>query len=463
MKKPAAFISYARRDDAAYGRRITGLRQRLQRLIAAAIGRDFEIFQDCEGIAWGQQWRPRLHEALEEALFLIPILTPSYFNSAPCREELQSFLQLERESGRRDRILSLYFLDAPVYDQGTDPLAAALRQRQHRDWRHLRIDPVWSVKVMRALDSLAGELAATIHGRQEHATPPFAGSNLIPAPPPPGIRSTPRSEPMAATPPRPTVPNVSRSLPGTVFRDIDAPWCPELVVVPPGSFLMGSTEAERQWAVALGAASEWVKCEQPQHLVRIDHLLAVGRYPVTFHEYDHFAQAAGREPLHDEGWGRGRRPLINVSWHDAKAYIEWLVAETGHPYRLLSEAEWEYACRAGTSTRHWWGDESTPERANYGSSVGRTSEVGGYAANPWSLYDMNGNVWEWTEDCWSENYSGAPDDGRARTRGDRSLRVIRGASWKSKPGIVRAAYRNRHKSVDRENNIGFRVVKTLAP
>ena len=135
MKNPAAFISYARRDDAAYGGRITGLRQRLQRMVAAAIGRDFEIFQDCEGIAWGQHWRSRLDEALDEALFLIPILTPSYFNSEACRAELEVFLELERRSGRKDRILSLYFLDAPVYDQKADPVAAILSERQHRDWR----------------------------------------------------------------------------------------------------------------------------------------------------------------------------------------------------------------------------------------------------------------------------------------------------------------------------------------
>jgi formylglycine-generating enzyme required for sulfatase activity len=241
----------------------------------------------------------------------------------------------------------------------------------------------------------------------------------------------------------------------------DAPFAPELVVIPTGSFLMGSTEAERQWAVAQGALSDWVRCEQPQHQVRIAYPLAVGRYPVTFEEYDHFAKVSDRKAPDDEGWGRGRRPVVNVSWHDAKAYVEWLAAETGQPYRLLSEAEWEYACRAGTTTHHWWGHEIAPDNANYGKIVGETSEVGSYRPNTWCLHDMNSNVWEWVEDCWNKTYDHAPDDGRARTRGDCQHRVFRGGSWKSVSGIVRAAYRNRDESEHRENNVGFRAARAL--
>ena len=227
MKNPAAFISYARRDDGAYGRRITGLRQKLQQqLVAARIGRDFEIFQDCEGIAWGQHWRARLDEALEEALFLIPILTPSYLNSDACGAEIETFLELERRSGRRDRILSLYFLDPPSYEQQGDALAAILRGRQHRDWR-LRIDPVGSVKVMRALDSVASEIAVAIYARHDGANRPSvmeasvgesASQPEVSAPPPAG-KSTRASTARQAR---------------TIFRDIDAPWCPEMIVIPAG-------------------------------------------------------------------------------------------------------------------------------------------------------------------------------------------------------------------------------------
>jgi formylglycine-generating enzyme required for sulfatase activity len=130
-----------------------------------------------------------------------------------------------------------------------------------------------------------------------------------------------------------------------VFRDIDARWCPEVVVIPPGEFLMGSTEAER---------------ERAQHTVRIAYSLAVGRYPVTFEEFGYFARTTGRAQPGDEGWGRGRWPVINVDWEDAKFFIAWLSVQSGHSYRLLSEAEWEYACRAGTTTRYWWGDEIKP-------------------------------------------------------------------------------------------------------
>jgi hypothetical protein len=209
MKSPAAFISYARRDDRAYSRRITGIRERLQGLVGAAIGWDFEIFQDCEGIAWGQHWRSRLAEALDEALFLIPILTPSYFNSEACRAELEAFLELERRSGRKDRILSLYFLNAPVYEKKADPLAAILQQRQHRDWRHLLIDPLGSPKVMRALDSLAKELAAAIYARQPDVSPlaaapqPSAGGAAI-------QHSAPTAQQEAATEQAPAAP-VERS------------------------------------------------------------------------------------------------------------------------------------------------------------------------------------------------------------------------------------------------------------
>jgi formylglycine-generating enzyme required for sulfatase activity len=249
--------------------------------------------------------------------------------------------------------------------------------------------------------------------------------------------------------------------PGTIFRDVYELWCPELVVIPPGEFMMGSTEAEREWAVDQGANREWVRVEEPQHLVKIEIPIAVGRYSVTFEEYDYFADETGREKSGDEGWGRGRRPVINVSWKDAKAYVDWLSNETDQPYRLLSEAEREYAARAGTTTWHWWGDDITSENANFRENVGKTSEVGTYPMNPWALHETNGNVWEWGEDCWNKDYRGAPIDGTPWMRGDCNLRIIRGGSWKSNRGILRSAYRNRHKAGDRGSNIGFRVARTV--
>jgi formylglycine-generating enzyme required for sulfatase activity len=247
---------------------------------------------------------------------------------------------------------------------------------------------------------------------------------------------------------------------GTIFRDIDAPWCPELVVIAPGEFMMGSTESERQWAAEQGADAKWVENEKPRHLVKIAYPLAVGRYPVTFYEYDHFAQATKRERPHDHD--RGRLPMIYVSWEDAKSYLEWLTAQAGQPYRLLSEAEWEYACRAGTITRYWWGDEITPENANYGQNVNKTSEVGKYSPNSFGLYDLHGNVWEWVEDRWNDSYIGAPDDGSAWLAGDDSRRVLRGGSWIALPHELRSAFRGVNWPVVQDGNFSFRVARTFS-
>jgi Sulfatase-modifying factor enzyme 1/TIR domain len=231
-----------------------------------------------------------------------------------------------------------------------------------------------------------------------------------------------------------------------VFRDIDAPWYPEMVALPTGEFQMGSPNEQ----------------ERPQHRVMIGYRFAIGRHPVTFAEYDHFCDVTKRERPQDEGWGRGRRPVINVSWFDAQAYCEWLAKETGRLYRLPSEAEWEYACRAGTTTSYSWGDEITSEKANYGS---KTIEVGLYPANAWGLCDMHGNVWEWVEDVWHESYYGAPTDGSAWTDGEGNesspFHVIRGGSWDFDPGYLRSAIRLKYYPDYRIYHVGLRVSRTL--
>jgi formylglycine-generating enzyme required for sulfatase activity len=244
--------------------------------------------------------------------------------------------------------------------------------------------------------------------------------------------------------------------PGEMFRDCPDV-CPEMVVAPAGSFTMGSpvNEADRTTA------------EGPQHRVTIAHGFAVGRFEVTFAEWDACVNARGcRHRPGDTGWGRDRRPVINVSWDDVtKEYLPWLSRKTGRSYRLLTEAEWEYAARAGTSTRYSFGDTISKRHAQFSEeglgSAGRTAKVGPSLANRFGLYDMHGNVWEWVQDCWNDSYSGAPTEGSAWATGDCGRRVLRGGSWLNNPLDLRAASRMGDTPVNRINSIGFRVGRTL--
>jgi formylglycine-generating enzyme required for sulfatase activity len=237
----------------------------------------------------------------------------------------------------------------------------------------------------------------------------------------------------------------------------DSPFAPELVVVPAGEFMMGSPEDEEGRSDSEGS----------QRQVTIDHRVAIGRFPVTFEEYDHFCQDTRRRKPGDLGWGRGRRPVINVSLQDAQKYCDWMSKATGmtgdHRYRLPSETECEYAIRAGTTTRYWWGNTITPKNANYADSrLSRTSEVGTYPPNPWGLFDMHGNVFEWLADAWHDRYEGAPDDRSAWLDNgprQRSLRVIRGGSWGSDAAGCRSAYRVGSDGTNMD--VGFRVARTL--
>ncbi len=222
---------------------------------------------------------------------------------------------------------------------------------------------------------------------------------------------------------------------------------PKMIELKGGTFSMGSTKSPS---------------ERPAHSVTVP-AFAIAKCEVTFDEYDAFVLATGRPS--GAGWGRAPQPVVDVSWNDAKAYVEWLSKVTGAPYRLPSEAEWEYAARADTTTSYWWGDgKPTPERANFGDELHETTEVGSYPANPWGLHDMNGNVWEWVEDCWHESYEAPdrPDDGRAWTSGGCSRRALRGGSWSDRPEDLRSADRFGNFTVVRGKGIGFRVARTLS-
>ena len=249
---------------------------------------------------------------------------------------------------------------------------------------------------------------------------------------------------------------------GVSFRDcLD---CPEIVVVPAGSFTMGSPPGEE------GSLDR----EGPQRQVTIARPFGAGKFEVTFQEWDACVAAgactANKNPS-DQGWGRGKRPVINVSWEDVTTdYLPWLSRKTGKTYRLLTEAEWEFAARAGNQTKYTWGDKIGTNRANCdgcGSQwdTKQTAPVGSFDANAFGLHDMHGNVWEWVEDCWHGTYADAPTDGSAWTSScSEASRVLRSGSYRDSPQSLRSAYRTRIRpSVRIFNGSGFRVGRTLDP
>ena len=252
---------------------------------------------------------------------------------------------------------------------------------------------------------------------------------------------------------------------GRVFRD--CPVCPEMVVVPAGEFMMGSPESER------GRGSD----EGPQRKVAI-RAFAMGKFEVTFAQWDACAAEGGcKHRPHDETWGRGRRPVINVSWHDATDFVAWIARKTGKTYRLPTEAEWEYAARGITkaSAPHppfSTGTTINYKQANYDANFTygdgkmglfrqKTVEVGRFPRNAFGLHDMHGNVWEWVQDCYKDSYRGTPTDGSAVVSPDCSLRILRGGAWNYFPQLLRSAYRYATAPDIRLDIAGFRVARSL--
>jgi formylglycine-generating enzyme required for sulfatase activity len=253
--------------------------------------------------------------------------------------------------------------------------------------------------------------------------------------------------------------------PGQSFKECRQD-CPEMIVVPAGSFLMGSSPTEKGRFAAEG----------PQHTVTIGKPFAVSKFEITFDEWDTCAAYGDcAQGVSDAGWGRGQRPTIYMSWDDAQQYVAWLSKMTGKTYRLLTEAEYEYAARAGTQTVYPWGDELGTNNTNCEGCGSRwdntqTAPAGSFAANGFGLYDMEGNVWEWVEDCYHPAYEidtpqgkiDAPTDGSAWiTGGDCSRRVDRAGAYDYGPSGVRSAYRDRDTIGIHTLHLGFRVARTL--
>jgi len=245
--------------------------------------------------------------------------------------------------------------------------------------------------------------------------------------------------------------------PAKFFRDRlkNGGFGPEMVLIPAGYFRMGDIQS--------GGDSD----EQPVHSVYVNKF-AMGKFEVTFAEYDKFADATDRKKPSDNGWGRGNRPVINVSWHDATAYTEWLSNQTGFEanvfekkllprkeYRLPTEAEWEYAARAGTDTKYWWGNDIDKSKANYNRNLGKTYPVGNYKPNQFGLYDTVGNLWEWTCSKYTYKYNNV--EKQCVTYSSRF--VLRGGSWNYGPRALRSANRYRNVPTNRNEDYGFRLVR----
>ena len=269
---------------------------------------------------------------------------------------------------------------------------------------------------------------------------------------PPKPATAPAAAPQAAPPavkPAPPPAAVAVQQTGSI-TDCDS--CPEMVVVQPGSFVMGDERGDRS--------------EKPAHRVTIGKPFAIGKYEVTLAQWNACVQADACRPMADTTGLSDKSPAKDLSWNDAQKYVRWLAKLTGQNYRLPTEAEWEYAARAGTSSRYWWGDKMEPGKANCKGCGGDWSNdapanVDAFPANPLGLYGMNGGVWEWVEDCWHKSYAGAPTDGSAWTSSDCRENVIRGGSWRNDSTYAHSASRFTYDTAVRYILNGIRVAKSL--
>jgi hypothetical protein len=363
----AAFMSYAHFDDTHHSGHLSSFRQSLSHEIQAQTGREFPIFQDREDISWGENWSARIEQALDATTFLIPIISPSFFQSAFCRKELERFAQRERDLGRDDLILPIHFIDCTsllkgAVKFGTDA-ESIIASRQWIDWRDLRFESLDSTKARRAIACVAGQLAnaAARTGR---------GSNHIPS--------------------RAALRGHDSGVAAIEFR-----------VVNPGSFLMGSDHRSSR------------DRERPIHYVSILQRFGLGRTPVTVHQFEQFVHSTGYRTTAEKradpvktwrfpGFFQDKNcPVVCVSWFDALEYCLWLNSQSSTNYRLPTEAEWEFACRGGSETVWFCGDNAS-DLKQYAwlrdNSNKSTQPVGTKNPNHFGIYDLHGNAWEWCAD-----------------------------------------------------------------
>ncbi len=348
--------------------------------------------------------------------------------------------ELARAASRKDAVSE----SAPVD-------IAALQERPSQTGDQERLDMVTPAPMAPPEQTAAAQkhgtsIAAAEGSQSQPKQPDAAPLTPVPAPETAGEKA-PSKGALAEPVPLP-LSNASVSSPiGLTFKDCN--FCPSLVVVPKGEFTMGSNEHPH---------------EKPAHKVKIPSPFAIGQYEVTIEEWDRCVDAGAchYRPEHN---GSPKQPVGNLSWDDANAYLKWLSEKTGQIYRLPSEAEWEYAARAGTGKRFWWGDEAGSGKANCsdcGSGTnGQVAAVGSYKPNPFGLYDTAGNIAEWVQDCWNESYRGAPAGSSAWVKGNCSLRSLRGGSFGNKSTYIRSSARFRYDSDVRYEANGFRVLREL--
>ena len=472
------FVNYRREDARADAR---NMRDRLTNVFGAS-----NVFMDVDNLQPGQRFDHELAKALRLCDVFLAVIGPRW----------QALLEERAGAGARDYVreeiaaaLSLGVVVIPVliertqlppYDQlPADIRALAMHQKQdvvHERFGRDMSDLIKAIKNVRrrsrrvvpwrtfAVASIAlVTLAFVVLGAALFLYLPKgnvktqvddegvvrikeAGLKKVVAPPLKFLSPSRAASPL-------TIAEEQALKPKDSFQECDA--CPEMVVVPAGGFIMGSNEHDS---------------EKPEHKVLIQWPFAVGKYEVTSDEWEACVKGGGCKsnpaPM-DLGLKKGRRPVINVSWNDAKEYVVWLSRKTAKNYRLLTEAEWEYAARAGTTTKYAFGDVITNGQAQFSEGIwgssGNTIEVGSFPPNAFGLHDMHGNVWEWCEDGWHENYQGAPQDGSAwqSQGGTKSGRVLRGGSWFSKLDGLRSADRSSVEGDVREDRIGFRIARTL--
>ncbi len=430
------FISYRREDGAGWARP-------LAKDLTAAFPA-LHVFHDITSIGIGEDFVEAMRRALEACGVVIVLIGPRWLD-AKDEEGLRRLddpddpVRLEVEEGLRRAGLRVVpvLVGGAVMPKGPalpKPLKPLARRNAHEI-----TDRRWDFDV--------GQLAAALAKFPSIAT--ALGSAQAPA-----VAAGQPALAVTAPPPAPQAARVEVLHAGSVFRDGDD--LPEMVIIPAGRFLMGRPSGE-------SGSDE----ELPQHAVTFARPFAIGKYAVTFDEWDAFVADGGTDHRAADGkWGRERRPVINVSWDDAQAYVAWLSKRTGQGYRLPSEAEWEYAARAGTSTRYPWGNDPGKSQANVDGSGSQwsntqTAPVGSFPANGFGLHDMIGNVWEWTQDCWNKNYHRAPTGGSAWESGNCGVRVVRGGSWLSTADVARVAIRFRLEPADRDFDLGFRLARTL--